>query len=147
MREGTLKPPLRVRALKHCEPVWIYWRIKTFSSPSLKLGVKSKKYGGLFRLWVVYIRVNAGSFTPGCSPAPSRVERLTLQQRPFSRLVPPTKCCSELETRRELKREKVREGGGGGRRTKRQTRCVFCLDLNEAERKGVGVRRLAYKEE
>lgn len=30
---------------------------------------------------------------------------------------------------------------------KRQTICVFCLDLNEAERKSVGVRRQACKEE
>lgn len=35
----------------------------------------------------------------------------------------------------------------GENRGKRQTRCVFCLDLNEAERKGVGVRRRACKEE
>lgn len=53
-----------------------------------------------------------------------------------------------LERRRELKRKKAergRKGGGGG--CKRQTRCVFCLDLNGAERKGVGVRRRAREEE
>lgn len=35
-----------------------------------------------------------------------------------------------------LNRKKVRERQGA----KRQTRCDFCLDLNRAERKGVGVR-------
>lgn len=38
-----------------------------------------------------------------------------------------------VERERELK-EREREGA------KRQTRCDFCLDLNRAERKGVGIR-------
>lgn len=44
----------------------------------------------------------------------------------------------EREGEREmvLNRKKVREREGA----KRQTRCDFCLDLNRAERKGVGVR-------
>lgn len=42
---------------------------------------------------------------------------------------------------------KEKESERGEKGAKRQTRCVFCLDLNGAERKGVGVRRRACEEE
>lgn len=69
--------------------------------------------------------------------------------------LPGTTCCScvgETDERRGL--EKKQEGEQrrkgrmweGGRESKRETRCVFCLDLNRVERKGVGVRAERWRE-
>lgn len=73
--------------------------------------------------------------------APERQQR----KRPPT---PPTLRVDPRRERREIESERW-EGGvwRGSKGAKRQTRCVFCLGLNGAERKGVGVRRRACEED